>query len=236
MSPPARAAIYVLLIALLALAARELAPAAQADRAGNDDGGASYRLDDAAADRAGVPVLDGGTRAAPLRFAAAASPQARSYFLAAVAGARPEAQRLIELVDGLVTVRFAALSQARAIGLTSFDGERFEVTIDFDALTRHHHIGALNATVLHELGHVVDRAIVPDDLAARLDAKIPTGINCIPGRSTSTCPPIAERFADTFARWAMDDISINGTVGYRVLPPVPVAAWGEPLARLVAGQ
>lgn len=231
MSSPVRAAMYVALIALLALAARQVAPGPAVVRAG-DDGGAMYRLDDAAADRARVPLLDATTRAAPLRFAAEASPREQSYVLAAVAGARPEARRLIDLVDGLATVRFGAVSRAGAIGLTSFDGKRFDITIDFEALSRRHGINALNATILHELGHVVDRAIVPDELAARLDAEIPTGINCIPGRSTSTCPPIEERFADTFARWAMDDISINGTVGYRILPPVPVAAWGRPLAEL----
>jgi hypothetical protein len=93
---------------------------------------------------------------------------------------------------------------------------------------------ALNATILHELGHVVDKAIAPDTLVARLDAKIPAGINCIRGRPSGSCAPVEERFADTFARWAMDDITINGTVGYRILPPVPIATWGDALVQFAS--
>jgi len=151
--------------------------------------------------------------------------RACGYFIAAAAAAaEPEARRLV----GLVTVRFGTLGPGNTIGLTSFDGARYEVTIDIERLLRDHGVAALDAAVLHELGHVVDGAIVSD----ALDAKIPTGISCIPGQSTAVCAPIAERLADTFARWALNDVSVNGPVGYRILPPLHVAEWCRPLARL----
>jgi hypothetical protein len=199
-----------------------------------DDGGATYRLDRASADLAGVRILDDATRATTFSFASETTPEQQQVFLAAIAIARREARRLIDDVDGLVTVRFGVPHVAGAIGLTSFDGEGYEVTVDLAGVGRRHGARGVDAVILHEMGHVIDRAVVPDELMARLDAQIPSGVRCLPGQRTGSCATVQERFADTFAKWAMDDLGVNGTVGYRILPPVPIAKWGRPLAQLGA--
>jgi hypothetical protein len=69
-----------------------------------------------------------------------------------------------------------------------------------------------------------------------LDAGIPTGLGCDGGVS-GACASRAERFAETFAKWALGDIGINLNVGYKVPPPrLPLDAWGAPLAQLAARQ
>ncbi|MEA2305047.1 MAG: hypothetical protein QOH43_2327, partial [Solirubrobacteraceae bacterium] len=86
----------------------------------------------------------------------------------------------------------------------------------------------------HELGHVVDRALVPATTAATLDAGIPRGWGCDDG-VTGTCATTAERFAESFWKWASGDIGIGMWLGYKVPPPGPsLDAWGAPLAALGA--
>ena len=71
-------------------------------------------------------------RRAGFRFAPTVAPADRQAFLDAVAAARPEARRLIALVDGLVDVRIGPTGTPGAIGLTE-DGEPgYRVTIDLD--------------------------------------------------------------------------------------------------------
>jgi hypothetical protein len=231
MSVSVRAAVYVVIAACLILAARQTS-AGPRSRTVGDDGGATYRLDRASADRTGAGILDDATRAATFRFAAGTAPAQKLGFLDAIAIARPEARRLIDEVDGLVTVAFGVPDVAGAIGVTGFDGKDYEVMVDLAGVSRRHGARGVDALILHEMGHVVDRALVPDDLVAAFDAQIPTGVRCLPGQPTGACATVAERFADTFAKWAMDDLGVNGTVGYRILPPVPIAKWGEPLAKL----
>ena len=64
----------------------------------------------------GVPEVDEATRAATLRFAPEVKRSDRAWILAAVANARPEAQRLIAEVDGLIEVR-TDLEHDEAVGL-----------------------------------------------------------------------------------------------------------------------
>jgi len=59
--------------------------------------------------------------------------------------------------------------------LTHFDGRDYDVTIDLSAVIARYGMREGNAIVLHELGHVVDIALVPDALRSELDAGIPTG-------------------------------------------------------------
>jgi len=54
-----------------------------------------------------------------------------------------------------------------------------------------------------------------------MSAQIPTGVRCLVGQPTGERATVEERFTDAFAKWAMDDLGVNGTVGYRILPPVP---------------
>jgi hypothetical protein len=77
--------------------------------------------------------------------------------------------------------------------------------------------------VLHELGHVVDYALVAPELGRQLDAAIP------PDPAV-----VEERFADTFAKWALrGSVSIAGA-GYRIPTPSSLEDWGAPLGALAA--
>jgi hypothetical protein len=195
----------------------------------------SYRVDAATAARDHVPVLPARVRAATFRFAPGTAPGDRDAFLAAVADARPPARRLIDLVDGLVEVHVGSTGEARAIGLTESTGDRYVVTVDFATVARRYGRRGIDRVVLHELGHVVDFAIVPQDVRTRLDAGIPTGYGCDEGIS-GACADEAERFAESFAKWATGDIGADLYIGYKVLPPAPTLdGWGAPLAGLGRG-
>ena len=143
--------------------------------------GARYRLDAASAKRTGARLLP-VTRAARAFASPDVAPADRQAFLDAVAAARPEARRLIGLVDGLVYVRIGPTVPG-AIGLT---GTASPVTgspsSSVWSLARYGPRG-VERTVLHELGHVVDHALLTDDVAAALDAGIPAGWGCEDGSS-----------------------------------------------------
>ncbi len=222
----------LLAVPLLLSATRSLS--AQAPAA-SDVAGAHYRLDAASAKRSGAPLLSGATRRATFRFDPAVAPADRQAFLAAVASGRPEARRLIALVDGLVDVRIGPTGMAGAIGLTEGGEPGYRVTIDLDLVIHRYGPRGVQRTVLHELGHVIDHALITDDVLAALDAGIPAGWGCEAGK-LGACADRQERFAETFAKWALGDIGVNLDIGYKVPPPAaPLDVWGEPLARLAAG-
>jgi hypothetical protein len=221
-STPTRIAIYAALCICLTLVARQLAPAAPL-----------RGVDRRATPLSEPQAITGEQRDGTFRFAAGSSVEQQQIFLNAVASARPEARRLVELVDGLVTVHFDDPPGESAIGLTQFDGTGYAVSIDLGAVVARYGVREANAIVLHELGHVVDGALVSDELVAELDRDIPIGENCQrDGPAIGACAPIAERFADSFSKWAMDDLGVNLASGYRILPPVPLEKWGRPLTRL----
>ena len=68
-------------------------------------GGARYRVVAADADRDGARRLPANVEAATFTFAPGTDAISRQAVLRAVADASPAARRLIDLVDGLVTVR-----------------------------------------------------------------------------------------------------------------------------------
>jgi hypothetical protein len=149
--------------------------------------------------------------------------------LAAIAAARPEARRLIDLVDGLVDVHVGAAGPGAA-GVTHVGGPRYEVTLDLATIRARLGQRGVTRLVLHELGHVVDHALLPDELLRRLDAGIPRGWGCEQAR-TGACAAPEERFAESFAKWATGDIGVDLFIGYKVPPPGPtLEAWGAPLA------
>jgi len=231
-SPAARTVLDAVFVVCLILGAHHASPATQVPV--GSDGGAQYRLDRVAADRAHVALLSAEQRATTFRFAPGTDAREERIFLAAVAAARPEAQRLVALVDGLVTVHFGDPT-GMPIGLTHFDGVDYDVTIGLSAVIARFGAREANAIVLHELGHVVDIALMPDELRRELDAGIPTGESCTRGGPpVGACAPIEERFADSFSKWAMDDLGVNLASGYRILAPVPLEAWGRPLVGLGA--
>jgi hypothetical protein len=191
--------------------------------------GADYRLDAATARRVGARFLSEDIRRATFRFDGVAPPD-QQVFLSAVAAARPEAQRLIGLVDGLVSVSVGPTGPT-ALGMTTdYDGV-YAMRIDLGTVTARIGQAGVNRVVLHELGHVVDFALLPDELTTALDAGIPLGWGCEQGKLGS-CASREERFAESFAKWATGDIGINIAAGYKVPPPGPTLdAWGAPLAR-----
>ncbi len=189
---------------------------------------------DAGAAASGSREISDETRAATLRFAPAVKPKDRAWILAAIAKARPEAQRLIAEIDGLVEVR-TDLPRGEAIGLAQMTIDDAVVSFDGRSLNGERAIDR-EVVVLHELGHVVDFQLVPDDLVRQLDAGIPRVGSC--GASsmlpTGACTAVEERFADTFAKWALRGrISLAGS-GYGIPAPASIEDWGRPLGLLAA--
>ena len=201
---------------------------------GAEVAGARFRLRAADARRAGAPVLPAADRAATFRFAPGTAASDRAAFLAAVADARPPARTLIGLVDGLVDVRVGPTGRAGALGLTRSGGPRYDVTVDLGQVAAVYGRRGIDRVVLHELGHVIDHALVPDAMMAGLQAGIPAGYGCEEGIA-GACAIAPERFAESFAKWATGDIGVDLYVGYKVPPPAPTLdAWGAPLARLAS--
>jgi hypothetical protein len=93
-----------------------------------------------------------------------------------------------------------------------------------------------NVVVLHELGHVVDFLLLPDETIKQLDAGIPQVGTCDSwaAEPTGACTAIQERFADTFAKWALGGrYSLAGS-GYGIPMPASIEDWGQPLGLLAA--
>ena len=173
--------------------------------------------------------------AAGPRFAASVSPADRAWIEAAVAAARPEAQALIAKVDGLIEYRTVPGGEPLGVTQSSFRGDVATFTIDLN-------IGQLDGrrvqdravVVLHELGHAIDHALVPRAMNDALDAGIPRDGPCVQGSlgPTGACAPPAERFADTFAKWALrGSVSAVGA-GYGIPNPASLEDWGAPLVPL----
>jgi hypothetical protein len=188
---------------------------------------------DAGAAASGSNEISAETRAQTFSFAPEVTPADRAWILAAVARARPEAQRLIAEIDGLVEIR-TDLPRAEAIGLAQMTLDRAVVSFDVRSLNGDRALDR-DVVVLHELGHVVDFQLVPDDLVEELDRGIPQGGECL-GTAVPTggCTAIEERFADTFAKWALRGrISLAGS-GYGIPAPASIEDWGAPLGLLAA--
>jgi hypothetical protein len=159
-------------------------------------------------------------RAATLRFAAGVTPEDRAWILAAVGSARPEARRLIDEIDGLVEMR-TDLRHDQAIGMAEMHGDSATISLDARLLNGERAVDR-GAAVLHELGHVIDFVLVDDEVRQRMDGAIPQ----------LGTPAVEERFAETFAKWALNGrVSIAGD-GYGIPNPPSIEDWGAPLAQL----
>ena len=181
----------------------------------------------------GQAGLTAAQEAAGLRFDASVDPASRAAVEQAIASARPEAQRLIGLVDGLAVVSIGDPG-GTALGVTQGAGDHFDVELNLGETLRTVGPRGVTRLVLHELGHVVDFTLVPPALDARLDAEIPAGVPCPAGTQVGSCAPREERFAETFAKWAMgNDLGADLFIGYAVPPPaIGFDAWAAPLAAL----
>jgi hypothetical protein len=170
--------------------------------------------------------VDSGLRDGRVAFSPEVSAADRAWILAAIASARPEAQRLIGEVDGALTFRTGGTVPSAAggetIGLAESGPGGFRIWLNVARLDRDRTVDRPTA-VLHELGHVVDYALVAPELGRQLDAGIAPDPNAV-----------EERFADTFAKWALrGGVSIAGA-GYQIPTPASLEDWGAPLGALAA--
>jgi hypothetical protein len=196
-------------------------------------GGFTLRMHSRAQATAGgraVGQISAQERAATFTFDPAVPAADRDAFLSAVAHARPEAQTLIAAIDGLVDVHIA-VTDAGTVGMTQSEGDRYDVTVNLGTVSRRYGQRGIDRDVLHELGHVVDFALVGPELNTQLDTAIPRGYGCDRGTSGS-CASEVERFAESFAKWATGDIGVDLYLGYKIPPPDDLGSWGAPLAKL----
>jgi hypothetical protein len=180
-----------------------------------------------------VGRLTAQERAATFAFDPSVAPADHAAFLMAVSHARPGAQRLLSAIDGLVDVHIASTAAGIA-GVTQGIGSRFSVTVNLGVVSGRYGQRGIDRTVLHELGHVVDFALVGDALHRRLDGAIPQGYGC-DQRMMGGCADTRERFAESFAKWATGDIGVDLYLGYKVPPPDDLESWGAPLAGVAGG-
>ena len=170
------------------------------------------------------------SRARSFTFAGVA-PGDQQAVLQAVDAARPEARRLIDAIAGLVTVQVGSAGPTSA-GTTQATPAGYELVLDLGLVNRTLGRRGIDRLVLHELGHVVEFALVPEATLDALDKGVPRGYGCDDGR-LGACAGREERFAESFAKWASGDIGVDLSIGYKVLPPVmPLETWAEPLTRL----
>jgi hypothetical protein len=190
--------------------------------------------DRAAGDGPDMPRITAAQRDATARFSPEVPVGDRAWIEAAIAGARPEARRLVAEVDGLVEYQ---VHRGDPLGVTRSEvgpgGAAFVISFDvaaLDGLRRQDRA----VTVLHELGHAIDLALIPRATDEQLDAGIPRTGGCgnYGGVMTGACAEPPERFADTFAKWALrGSVSAVGA-GYQVANPPSLEGWGGPLAAL----
>jgi hypothetical protein len=173
-----------------------------------------------------VEVTD-EARAGGFTFAPGVAAGDRQWILQAIARARPEAARLIAEVDGLVLIRTFA-DDGSTLGVTQGHDRGFTVDLNIRQLNGERALDRATV-VLHELGHVVDFALVPKALDAQLDAQIPHGGPC---GAAIDCDLPEERFADTFAKWALKGAVSEVGAGYGIPMPSSIEGWGAPLAGL----
>jgi hypothetical protein len=176
-------------------------------------------------------ALDAQVRAATFTFDASVTPKDREWILASIDKTRPEARQLIDDVDGMVTIgvfsepREGAAGTTQQVGLHAFE-VRFNVAyLDADRKSDR------DVVVAHELGHVVDFALMQPEMRNQLAAQLPSSGACFTADS-GDCTAPEERFADTFAKWALRGAVSAYGAGYGTLAPASLESWGAPLASL----
>ncbi len=78
---------------------------------------------------------------------------------------------------------------------------------------------------------MVDHALVPAELRDQLAGELPTTGACF-SADTGDCTASEERFADTFAKWALRGAVSAVGAGYSVATPASLEDWGAPLSAL----
>src|SRR3954469_3609852 len=172
-------------------------------------------------------------RAAGLTFAPEVAAGDQQWVREALAQARPEAQQLIGAIDGLVTISTVNQPSAPWVGMAQEGTDDIQLNIAYlDGKRKQDR----STAVLHELGHVLDFELVPDDQMQQLAGAIPAGGGGCLTAGTGDCTAAEERCADTFAKWALrGSVSVIGA-GYGVMSPASLESWGQPLGLLAAQQ
>lgn len=118
------------------------------------------------------PQLTQGQIDAGMTFGPGVQPFDRQLIESAVAAAQPAARALVERVDGITTIDVGP-TPAGASGVTRGGGDHYDIVLDLGEVYRALGPRGADRLVLHELGHVVDHALVPEAVKAQLDAGIP---------------------------------------------------------------
>ena len=143
----------------------------------------------------------------------------RDWIEAAIAAARPEAQRLIAEVDGLVAYQ---VHRGDPLGVTRSrvapDGASFVISFDVASLDGDRRQDRA-VTVLHEYGHVIDLALVPKATNDELEAAIPRTGAC--GNYGGAHDGIVRRAA----RSASPTRSPSGRCAAASRPSAPATRW-----------
>jgi hypothetical protein len=171
-------------------------------------------------------------RAAGLTFRGVSAAD-QQWVLGAIAQARPEAQQLIGAIDGFVTITTADVPGVPWVGVAEQNSDNIVLnTAWLDGERK-----ADRATaVLHELGHIIDFELIPDDQMNALAGAIPSEGGGCTTAETGSCTAPEERFADTFAKWALRGAVSAGGAGYGIMSPASLETWGQPLGLLAAQQ
>jgi hypothetical protein len=176
-------------------------------------------------------ALDPHLRAATFTFDASVAPKDRDWILASIDQLRPEARQLVDDVDGMVTIGVYNEPSGGAAGTTQqLAPTSFQVRFNIGYLDADRKADR-DVVVAHELGHVVDFALMQPELRNRLAAELPSSGACITA-DTGDCTAPEERFADTFAKWALRGAVSAYGAGYGTLAPASLESWGTPLATL----
>ena len=175
--------------------------------------------------------IDPAVKGAGFRFADTVAPADREWIQAAVDKVRPEARQLIDDIDGMTVLSTYSDPGGKAVGLMrESQPGNYEVSFNLAYLDGERKLDR-DSTVAHELGHVIDVALVAPELRDRLAASLPPSGGCVT-QDTGDCTSPAERFADTFAKWALRGAVSAAGAGYAVATPASLEDWGAPLASL----
>jgi hypothetical protein len=161
------------------------------------------------------------------RFARSVTPRLRAALRAVVRGANPQARRLIGRIDGLATLAVSPAARASVASLS-------DMTVHYRRAHLTGDPGVRRLIVLHEIGHLVDVALVDPGTRRALDRMVPAGNPCARHagpRGEAGCEPTAERFADTFAKWAAGTTFAGVPAGYAIRAPRSLGRWGRMLIR-----
>lgn len=170
------------------------------------------------------------------RFARSMSGADRRRFTAAIADARPEVRRLLRQVAPFTIITQGQLLRHEGhLGYsTSADNGFFKVTLDVSVLPSIR--AERDETTLHELGHILEFSGLSDPVINRINRlRAPQG-RCssdihIAYWQQGPCAPPEEWFADSFSKWALRETQFRSDVGYHVLPPRNMAAFGRAVLR-----